>query len=392
MPAAPKTCFNDAVVTCPFTVPYARHAPHGAHWFFGRALAGLLQISGLPKRAIDGLCVSSFGLAPDTAVGLTEHLDLEATWLDHIPLGGASAIVSLRRALSAVRGGDAEVVACIAADTNRPGSFSESLEDFSLFSRDCVLPYGAGGPNASIALLTDHYMREWGATRADFGKLCVAQRENALHYPNALFKKPLTLEQYLAARPIATPIHLLDCVMPCAGAEAFLVMRQSRAEQLGLPFARVLSTSERHNAHARDAIQWRGGWTLDRDRLYAEAGIGPEEVDFVETYDDYPVMSFIQLEDLGFCAKGAAAELVRRHDLTAGGTFPINTCGGQLSAGQAGCAGSFLGLVEAIRQLSGQPQGRPVPNARFGLVVGFGMITYDRGLCSGAALLASAHA
>ena len=100
-------------------------------------------------------------------------------------------------------------------------------------------------------------MRTYGATREDFGKLCVAQRANALKFPHALFKKPLTLEEYLEARPIADPLHLFDCVMPCAGAEAFLVMTEERAKALKLPYARLLGTIERHNAFAADPVQMR---------------------------------------------------------------------------------------------------------------------------------------
>ena len=103
-------------------------------------------------------------------------------------------------------------------------------------------------------------------------------------------------------------------------------------------------------------------------------------------------MSLIQLEDLGFCAKGEGPEFVRRHTFTTDGCFPINTSGGQLSVGQAGCAAGFLGLVESIRQLTGRNLARPVADARFGFAVGFGMITYDRGLCSGAAVLSRADA
>ena len=97
-------------------------------------------------------------------------------------------------------------------------------ENFSRFNQDAVYPYGAGGANASFALIARNYMRTFGARREDFGKIAVAQRSNALRNPHALMKAPLTIEQYMSARPIADPIHLFDCVMPCAGAEAFLVM------------------------------------------------------------------------------------------------------------------------------------------------------------------------
>jgi len=116
-------------------------------------------------------------------------------------------------------------------------------------------------------------MRAYGATREDFGRIAVAQRANALRNPNALFKKPLALEEYMAARPIADPLHLFDCVMPCAGAEAFLVLREERARALGLPHAHVRGAIERHNAYADDPVMLRGGWRVDRDDLYAQAGV-----------------------------------------------------------------------------------------------------------------------
>ena len=382
--------YADVVLVAPVTVPYVRYSSRGAHWFAAQALSGLIKQAGIDKRDIDGLSLGSFTLAPDTAVGLTQHLGITARWLDHIPLGGACGIVALRRALRAVQAGDAHIVACIGADTNHAESFRQSLGSFSVFARDAVFPYGAGGPNASFAFLTSHYMRTYGATREDFGKICVAQRDNALAYPHALFKKKLTLDEYLGARLIADPLRLFDCVMPCAGAEGFLVMTRQRAEALGLPYVRVRSTCERHNAYPDDPIQTRGGWVLDREHLYGTAGVEPRDIAFVETYDDYPVMSAIQLEDLGFCGKGEGPEFIRRHTFGAEGTFPLNTSGGQLSVGQAGCAAGFLGLIEAIRQLTGRNLARPVPGARFGIAVGFGMITYDRGLSCGAAILSRA--
>jgi acetyl-CoA acetyltransferase len=378
----------EAVVTVPLTIPYSRFSTHGAHWFAARALSELLAKSHLDKSAIDGLCFASFTLAPDTAVGLTQHLDVSLRWLDHIPMGGAAGIVALRRALRAVESGDADVVACIAADTNGADTFNSTLGNFSQFTQDAVWPYGAGGPNASFAFLTAYYMREFGARREDFGKLCVAQRQNALSFPYALFRKPLALEEYLNARQIAEPLRLFDCVMPCAGAEAFLVMSRARARDLGLKFVKVLSSCERHNAFPEDPIQMRGGWVLDRDGLFARAGIGHGQVDFLQTYDDYPVISLLQMEDLGFCAKGEGPQFVRDHTFTVDGTFPHNTSGGQLSCGQAGAAGGFLGMTDAIRQLTGAALGASVADATIGLVSGFGMINYDRGLCCGAAILA----
>jgi acetyl-CoA acetyltransferase len=388
MQSSTRTPYEGIVMAAPVTIPYVRYSIESAQWWIGRALGALVGQAGIRPSDIDGLSVSSFTMGPDSAIGLTQHFGLCVRWLDTIPLGGASAVAALRRAARAVQAHDVDIVACVAGDTNHVDSFRHTLENFSRFNQDAVYPYGAGGANASFALIARHYMRTYGVKREDTGLIAVAQRANALRNPNALMKAPLTLDQYLSARPISDPIHLFDCVMPCAGAEAFLVMREETAAALKLPAAKLLSTIERHNAFGDDPVQLRGGWAMDTGELYAMAGVSPDHLDFVQTYDDYPVISMMQFEDLGFCKKGEGAEFARSHDLTIDGNFPHNTSGGQLSVGQAGAGGAYLGMVEALRQVLGQAGPTQVKNATLGLASGFGMINYDRGLASGAAILA----
>ena len=382
-----RLSYEGVAVAVPVTVPYQRYSTRTAHWFIGQAVGALVKASGVAKEQIDGLCLSSFSLAPDTAVGVTQHLGVSPRWLDHVPTGGASGVMCLRRAARAIQAGDADIVACVGADTNHVDSFRQTLGSFSNFARDASYPYGSGGPNSIFAFITSNYMRRFGATREDFGRIAVAQRTNALGNPNAMFKKPLTLAEYMDARPISDPIHLFDCVMPCAGAEAFLVMSEERARDLGLAHVVIRAAIERHNAFADDPVMVRGGWLVDRDDLYAQAGVAAAALDFVQTYDDYPVIAMMQFEDLGFCEKGEGPAFVRANTLTFDGSFPNNTSGGQLSAGQAGAAGGFLGMVEAVRQLTDSAGTRTVANAQLGLIAGFGMVTYDRCLCTGAVIL-----
>ena len=128
--------------------------------------------------------------------------------------------------------------------------------------------------------------------------------------PTRMMKKKLTLDEYMAARPIADPIHLFDCVMPCAGAEAFLVCREDTAKSLGTCRASAsCPPSSATTPIPDDPMQVRGGWALDVDELWSMAGLKPDDIDFVETYDDYPVIVMMQLEDLGFCKKGEGAGL-----------------------------------------------------------------------------------
>jgi len=380
--------YEGIAVCTPVTVPYSRYSLRSAQWFCGRSIAALIQAASIKKDDIDGFCISSFTLAPDSAVGLMQHVGVSPRWLDHIPMGGASGVVALRRAARAIQAGDAEIIACIGADTNHVDTFRNTIATFSQFANDAVYPYGSGGPNSSFAFLTDYYMREYGTKREDFGKLCIAQRDNALPVTHAMMKKPLTIEEYLNARIIAEPIRLFDCVMPCAGAEAFLVMTEERAKSLNIPYTTILSTIERHNAFQDDPVQFRGGWAIDIDEFYDQAGLGPTDIDLLQAYDDYPVICFMQIEDLGFCEKGEVSKFISDKNLTAKGDFPLNTSGGQLSAGQAGAGGGYLGVVETIRQLTRQVLGHQVEKADHGLVSCFGMINYDRGLCTSAAILA----
>lgn len=379
--------YDGVVLAAPFTMPYVRFSPQPAQYWLGAALRGALSAAGLSPRDVDGLTVSSFTLFPDTAPALADHLGLTLGYLDTVTVGGACGVVAMRRAARAVQSGEAEVVACLAGDANGIDSFRRLLQSFSRFAMDASYPYGAGGPNAVFALLTDHYMQMFGVSREDFGRIAVAQRDNAARNPLALMRGRLTLDDYLNARMISDPLCLFDCVMPCAGGEAFLVMSEDRARSLGLPFARIRAAVERHNAFPGDASQYRGGWAEGASLLWNAAGQGPQEMDLVQTYDDYPVICAMQVEDLGFCEKGEGARFLSARDMTIAGDFPHNTSGGQLSAGQAGAAGGFLGMTEAIRQVTGSAGPTQVRGAGRALVSGFGMVNYDRGICSAAAVI-----
>ena len=388
---APKG-YDHVVLTTPVTFGYRRFTLRDTQWYLARLLAACLDQGGLEKSDVDGLAVASFTLDPDGAAAMAEQLGLNLRWLEDARIGGTSAILAVRRAARAIEAGEADVVACLSADAMGKADFEALIANFSSNARDAMHPYGAAGPNAVFAMITQAYMAEHGASREDFGRLCIAQRHNAMANPNALLRRPLNMEGYLGARPIAEPLHLFDCVMPCSGGEAFLVMSEARAKKLGLRSARLLAATERHNAFADAALQSAGGWAQGADDMYQAAGVGPEDMDFLQAYDDYPVVIMMQLENLGFCAPGAATEYVRQTSFEGDGEgLPLNTSGGQLSVGQAGAAGGFLGMVEGIRQLTGEALGYHVANARHGLVSGFGMVNFRHGVTSGAAILAAGN-
>jgi acetyl-CoA acetyltransferase len=188
---------------------------------------------------------------------------------------------------------------------------------------------------------------------------------------------------------IADPIHLYDCVYPCCGADAIVLVGAKTAARLPGPKVRILGGGEVHNYPANEIYKLSAGWETFRDRMYEQAGFGPGDMHFVQLYDDYPVMEFIQLEGMGFAARGKAAELIRSHDCTVRGTFPVNTGGGQLSAGQAGASSGMIGVYEAVLQLRGEAGARQVKCER-GVVSGYGAVSYGRGPSASACILARA--
>jgi acetyl-CoA acetyltransferase len=377
--------FEGIVVAVPVTTERFRTTRHLTPWFFGKLMAELVRQSGLDKREIDGLAVASYTLAPDNAASLAEYMNLEPRFILDMPYGGATGTMAMTRAARAIQAGDVDIVACMAADI-APSGFG-IYSNFSGFTRDHIYPYGGGGANATFALITQNYMRENGATADDFGQICIAQRANGIKHPQTMFRKPLTMDEYLSARTISDPLRLYDCVPRCCAGEGFLVMSEDRAKALEIPFARIGGYIERTNGFGGDPVMSHVGIAMDTQRLYDQAGMAPDDMDFVQAYDDYPVIVMMQLEGLGFCGHGEAPKLVREKRLTTDGDLPLNTHGGMLSLGQAGASGGFLGFNEALRQLTGKPIGAAVPNAKAGVVSCFGTVNYDRGVCSSAAIL-----
>jgi acetyl-CoA acetyltransferase len=288
-------------------------------------------------------------------------------------------------AIRAIEAGQASTVLCIAGDAYDIAGLFKLLDNFGRALTNYGTPHGFGGANGLFGIIQRKHMETYGTTPEQLGQIAVDQRANARRNPAALLRDPMTIEDYLHARVIADPIRLYDCVLPCAGAEAVVVSALDRAPQgKGI---RVLSGYEHHNHPSGEISPLRGGWELFRDALYDDAGYGPQEMNFVQAYDDYPIMVAIQLEDLGFTNKGEIGSFLAANKFTWDGNVPLNTGGGQLSCGQFGAGGGILGLVEGVRQLRGEAGERQVEKADRGLVSGYGMVGYGHGLSSSSLIM-----
>lgn len=366
------------------STPYHKKPQRTLFGYVAEAARNALQSAGITKHEIDGLAVDG-SLGADTSVSAAEHLGLTITWAHRSAAAGAGTIMGVAHAVRAVEAGLARYALCIGVGAQDVASFKQRISSFTAAVSNYLAPHGYGGPPGMHALIQRKHMATFGTTRKQLGRIAVDQRFNAGRNEAALLRTPLLLEQYLDAKIIADPLRLYDCVMPCSGAEAVLVGPLDR-----VPVdkrVRILAARECHNHRPRETVPVAGGWEALRDRLFQDAGRAQTDMDFMQCYDDFPIVAALQIEDLGFCRKGEVGPFLAAHRLTYDGTFPLNTGGGQLSCGQAGSGAALMGVVEAVRQLRGEGGSRQVVDARRGIVSGYGMISYGHGLSASALIL-----
>jgi len=360
----------------------------------GEAMAGAIAHAGIDKSEIDGLAVSScFSDAgnPFYSIVLASYLGLELDWCQITDLGGASACANVARAAAAIRAGLCDTVLVLAADAQS----SENKGAIGAFRSEFQYPMGIMGPPGYFGLLSRRYDHQYGLDLKALGKLAVTQRNHALMNHNACDKlrRPLTVEEYLASPMISDPIRMLDCVMVCDGASAFVVTTTARARELGARrMVHPVGYGERVNhleaEQCPDITQV--GHSAAGARAFKAAGLTPAQIQSFHPYDDFLIAIVLQLEHLGFCGIGHGCRFVMEHDLSWRGDLPLNTGGGQISAGQAGLAGGAHNLAEALRQLFGEAGERQVKRRDNALVTGIGWIPYGRNWGSSTVLILEA--
>nr|WP_220806022.1 thiolase family protein [Achromobacter sp. UMC71] len=346
-----------------------------------QAVRRALDDAGLRPADVDGLGVASFTLRPDRAIDLAWRLGLSLNWCMQDEMGGASAINMLRHAWLALLAGQARTIVLVAGDHFTGADFAALVRGYNRSAQDYLSPLGAAGPNPLFAMLTQRQMARTGLRREDYGALCVAQRAWAADNPNAAYRQPLTLAQYLDAPMVATPLGRLDCVPVVSGACALVLQARPGGVHVSLR-----ASGARYNGDQQEGDGLVTGIAGFAATLWADAGLGPDDMDVVGVYDDYPAMAVAQLCDLGLAPADDLPGFIARRIATR--ALPVNTAGGQLSAGQAGTAGGMHGLVEVARQLLGRAGARQVVGVRHGVATGYGMVQLHYGMCANAAVLA----
>jgi acetyl-CoA acetyltransferase len=355
------------------------------------AILAAVDDAGLTVDDVDGL--GSFADDRNQAIFLAADLGLpELRWADMVWLpGGGGAAAAVHHAVLAVEAGVAEVVVVYRSlCQGQFGRFGQgpgarrSPEPPRLRRARTLLdaeiaftmPFGMFNPPIAYAMVLRRHMHLYGTTTEHFGHVAVTMRDHARRNPRAVMGgRPLTLADHQASRWVAEPFRLYDCCLENDGACAVVVTTESRAADLrhrpiavvagaeGTPYR--FGHGQYVNVNLPDEWYASGGGRLVAERLYARAGLTPNDVDVAMIYDHFSGLVLLTLEDFGFCGRGESGDFVAAGGLRAdGGALPTNTHGGSLS--EAYIHG-LNHVVEGVRQLRGQSTW-PVPNAEVCLV------------------------
>ena len=240
-------------------------------------------------------------------------------------------------------------------------------------SADAAL--GPRGPNqyevpfgptliSKYAMVARRHMYEYGTTPEQLAAIAVATRKNAGRNPRATMREPISVDDVLASRMVADPLHLLDCCLRTDGGGALVLTTAARARDLRKPpvFVIGMGGAASHLSLSQMPDLTESPAVRSAAAAFAEAGIQPSDVDVLQLYDAFTIMVLLTLEALGFCAKGEGGAFVEDGKLAFDGALPTNTDGGGLSSNHPGMRGIFL-LIEATRQLRGESTAQ-VPDAR----------------------------
>lgn len=346
-----------------------------------KAILSALDDAGLTVEDVDGFAYYSGGM--DTAL-LAQILGVpEVRFTATLTGGGGGSAGAVGLAAAGIVSGHAEVVVTVLAlqqAASRYGAiYGGGGGPYSAPQTpemDFIAPYGLVGPGQTFAILARRHMHLYGTRREHFAEVAVSTRANASRRESALFREPLTPDDYFAAPMLADPLCLYDFCMESDGAVACVTTSVERARDLRHPPVEVLASA--HGGHGRwgQAILWfnmpdeyfaSSGHRPLAGRLYGMAGVGPEDIDVAEIYDHFSPMVLMQLEDYGFCPIGEGGRFVEGGRIRwPGGELPVNTHGGNLS--EAYIVG-MTHVKEAVEQIRGTAVNQ-VKGAELALVTG----------------------
>ena len=339
-----------------------------------------LAEAGMSVKDIDAVFVNYMGEEGSVQVG--EYLGIEPRWGDSTDIGGGSFEAFVDHAVLAIEAGRIEVALIAYASrqrSRRNRQLAGADDSYSLWGQ-FETPFRPLMPITHYALIAARHMHEFGTTPEQLAEVAVSARRWARMNEKAWSRDSLTVSDVLDSPVIATPFHRHDICLRVDGGGALILTTPERARDAAKKAIPVLGAAHGHTAWNLSQL---GDFTHSAGvrsgrNAFAQAGIRPDDVDVLEPYDNFTSSVIMQIEDLGFCARGEGGPFVEEGRLRPGGGLPASTMGGGLSYNHPGALGLLL-LVEAVRQLRGEAGERQVPDARIAVAHGIG------GVCNSSA-------
>lgn len=335
---------------------------------------GALEDCGLALSDVDGLFTAGMSTGMMGVIELAEYLDIHPRYLDSTQIGGSSFVAHVNHAAAAIHSGLCEVALILygstaasnamAIGTGMAGGGGNPTAAF-------VSPYGMTTVG-SYALVAQRHQHLYGTRSEQLAEIAVTMRKHAGLNPDAKMQKPITVDDVLASRMIATPLHLLDCCIISDGGGAVVVTSLEKARDLAKPpvVLRGCGEAVRHQSTgAPDLLDIAA--RQSGKNAFAMAGMTPSDIDLCTLYDSFTITLLVTLENLGFCELGEGGAFVEDGRIGLGGALPVNPDGGGMSSNHPGMRGIFL-IIEAVRQLRGGQGARQVEGAETALVHGTG--------------------
>lgn len=345
-----------------------------------------IEDSGIDKHDIDGLMTTGTFLNDNIRHHMIvgEHLGIHCKlFADTLRTGGHSYLNGVQVAKWAVESGLCKAVLLLRGDTTLSGvpagTSLKAYIEYGAHPIEFEVPFGITVPGV-YAMLAQRHMHEFGTTPEQLANIAVACRKHAHLNPKAFKRELITVQDVVNSRMVSTPLRLLDCSPTCDGAGAILITSLERARDLKAKPVRILGTGQAqsyyHLAHLARATgarpEEKKNFSLTRTvqsvaarQAFGMAGVKPTDIDVAQLYDSFTITVLLQLEDLGYCAKGEGGAFTENGRLELGGQLPINTHGGLLSFGSSG---GINHIIEATRQMRGECGDRQVKDAKLGLV------------------------
>jgi acetyl-CoA acetyltransferase len=328
------------------------------------ACRAALDDAGLRPADVDGMV--TFSMDSNAEIAVARELGAgELTFFDLVGYGGGAACGTVQHAAMAVATGAASAVLCYRALNERSGrrfgqvaTGAVAGATSSAIDNGWHYPMGLATPAATVAMAARRYMHAFGATSADFGAVAVADRRHAATNPAAWFyQRPITLADHQESRWICEPLRLLDCCQETDGAVAVLVTSLERARSLGNSPVVIRAAAQGSGANQytmtsyyRDDLTGLPEMGVVARQLWAQAGLRPGDIRTAVLYDHFTPYVLMQLEELGFCARGEARHFIADGAIELDGVLPLNPHGGQLGEGYLH---GMNGIAEAVRQVRG---------------------------------------